>query len=120
MDDAECTAEIFVKFIPMLKEQGADTLANVNAMGASSPDIVKKLTSYHAIILAENNIGRENLYRLVSESHLNYFARQPRVPKSLLMKYREGLILGSACEAGESIVALEVHRSTLVNPCSWQ
>ena len=106
VDDAECTAEIFVKFIPMLKEQGADTLANVNAMGASSPDIVKKLTSYHAIILAENNIGRENLYRLVSESHLNYFARQPRVPKSLLMKYREGLILGSACEAGELYRAL--------------
>ena len=106
VDDAECTAEIFVKFIPMLKDRGADTLAKVNAMGASSPDIVKKLTSYHAIILAENNIGRENLYRLVSESHLNYFARQPRVPKSLLMKYREGLILGSACEAGELYRAL--------------
>lgn len=106
VDDAQCTAEIFVKFISMLKENGADTLAKVNAMGASSPEIVKKLTSYHAIILAENNIGRENLYRLVSESHLNYFARRPRVPKSLLTKYREGLILGSACEAGELYRAL--------------
>ena len=106
VDDAQCTAEIFVKFISMLKETGADTLAKVNAMGASSPEIIKKLTSYHAIILAENNIGRENLYRLVSESHLNYFARRPRVPKSLLMKHREGLILGSACEAGELYRAL--------------
>ena len=101
VDDAGATAEIFVKFIPMLKENGADTLAKVNAMGESSPDIIKKLPSYHAIILAENNIGRENLYTLVSESHLNYFSKRPRVPKSLLMKHREGLILGSACEAGE-------------------
>lgn len=101
VDDAGATAEIFVKFIPMLKENGADTLAKVNAMGESSPDIIKKLPSYHAIILAENNIGRENLYTLVSESHLHYFSKRPRVPKSLLMKHREGLILGSACEAGE-------------------
>ena len=101
VDDAEATAEIFVKFIPMLKEAGADTLAKVNAMGDSSPDIVKRLPSYHAIILAENNIGRENLYTLVSESHLTYYSKRPRVPKSLLLKHREGLILGSACEAGE-------------------
>ncbi len=106
VDDAEATAEIFVKFIPMLKEEGADTLAKVNAMGDSSPDIVKKLPSYHAIILAENNIGRENLYTLVSESHLTYYSKRPRVPKSLLLKHREGLILGSACEAGELYRAL--------------
>lgn len=101
VDDAEATAEIFIKFIPMLKEAGADTLAKVNAMGDSSPDIVKKLPSYHAIILAENNIGRENLYTLVSESHLIYYNKRPRIPKSRLLKHREGLILGSACEAGE-------------------
>ena len=106
VDDAECTAHIFLKFSAMLKERGADTLSKINALGESSPDIIKKLTSYHAIILAENNIGRENLYRLVSASHLQYFNRQPRVPKSLLMKYREGLILGSACEAGELYRAL--------------
>ncbi len=106
VDDAEATAEIFVKMMPMLREQGADTLAKVNAMGASSPDIIKRLPSYHAIILAQNNIGRENLYRLVSESHITYYSKRPRVPKSLLMKYREGLILGSACEAGELYRAL--------------
>ena len=106
VDDAEATAEIFVKFIPMLAEEGADTLAKVNAMGKSSPDIVKKLPTHHAIILAKNNIGRMNLYRLVSEAHLNYFARRPRIPKSLLQQYREGLILGSACEAGELYRAL--------------
>ncbi|MDE5907533.1 MAG: PolC-type DNA polymerase III [Lachnospiraceae bacterium] len=106
VEDAEATAEIFVKFIPMLRERGADTLAKVNALGETSPDIIKKLPSYHAIILAENNIGRENLYTLVSESHLNYYSKRPRVPKSLLMKHREGLILGSACEAGELYRAL--------------
>ena len=106
VDDAQATAEIFVKMIPMLREQGADTLAKVNAMGASSPDIVKKLPTYHAIILAENNIGRENLYTLVSESHITYYSKRPRVPKSLLLKHREGLIVGSACEAGELYRAL--------------
>ena len=106
VEDAEATAEIFVKFIKMLKERGADTLAKVNALGETSPEIIKKLPSYHAIILAQNNIGRENLYTLVSESHLNYYSKRPRVPKSLLMKHREGLILGSACEAGELYRAL--------------
>ncbi len=102
VDDAQATAEIFVKFIPMLKKEGADCLKEINAMGASSPDIVKRLPTYHAILLAKNDTGRVNLYRLVSESHLTY----PRVPKSLLMKCREGLIVGSACEAGELYRAL--------------
>lgn len=106
VDDAEATAEIFERFIPMLKEEGADTLQKVNAMGKSSPDIVKRLPSYHAIILAKNDTGRVNLYRLVSESHLTFYSKRPRVPKSLLMKCREGLILGSACEAGELYRAL--------------
>ena len=120
VDDAEATAEIFVKFIPKLKEAGADTLAKLNKMGEASPDIIKRLPSYHAIILAKNNIGRENLYTLVSESHLTYYSKRPRVPKSLLLKHREGLILGSACEAGELYRALldgkpELEIARLVN-----
>ncbi len=106
VDDAQATAEIFVKFIPMLREAGADNLDKVNAMGASSPDIIKRLPTYHAIILAQNNTGRENLYTLVSDSHVTYYSKRPRVPKSLLLKHREGLILGSACEAGELYRAL--------------
>ena len=111
VDDAEATAEIFVKFIKLLEEDGKDTLKKVNALGESNPDIVKKLPTHHAIILAKNNVGRMNLYRLVSESHLNYFARRPRIPKSLLQKHREGLILGSACEAGELYRALIEEKS---------
>lgn len=106
VDDAEATAQIFVKFIKQFEDEGIDTLRKVNALGASNPGIVKKLPTYHAIILAKNNVGRMNLYKLVSESHLNYFARRPRIPKSLLQKHREGLILGSACEAGELYRAL--------------
>ncbi|MGN0330717.1 MAG: PolC-type DNA polymerase III [Kineothrix sp.] len=106
VDDAEATAEIFVRFISMLEKEGAYTLRAVNEMGASSPEIVKRLPTYHAIILAKNDTGRVNLYRLVSESHLTYFSRRPRVPKSLLQECREGLIVGSACEAGELYRAL--------------
>ena len=106
VDDAECTAHIFVKFIAMLEEDNITTLAQVNEMGSSNAELVKKLPSHHAIILAKNDLGRINLYRLVSQSHLTYFNRHPRIPKSLVMKYREGLILGSACEAGELYRAL--------------
>ena len=106
VDDAECTAHIFVKFIKMLEEQDIHNLTEVNALGASSVDTVKKMPSYHAIILAKNDLGRINLYRLVSQSHLTYFNKHPRIPKSLILKYREGLILGSACEAGELYRAL--------------
>ena len=101
VDDAEATAQIFVKMLPMLRDMGADNLEKVNEMGASSIELVKKLPTYHGIILAKNDLGRINLYRLVSASHLTYFNKRPRIPKSLIEKYREGLILGSACEAGE-------------------
>ncbi len=111
VDDAEATAEIFVKLIVMMEKEGITTLSQINERGKASPDIIKKLPTYHAIILAKNNVGRMNLYRLVSESHLTYFARRPRIPKSLLSQYREGLILGSACEAGELYRALLEQKS---------
>ena len=106
VDDAGCTAEIFEKFVQMLEKQSIETLEELNALGRSSESQIRKLPTYHAIILAKNDIGRVNLYRLVSESHLKYYNRRPRIPKSLLQQYREGLILGSACEAGELYRAL--------------
>ena len=106
VDDAECTAHIFVKFIEMLKERHIETLNDLNSLGATSVDTVKKLPTHHAIILAQNEVGRINLYRLVSESHLTYYAKRPRIPKSLYLKYKEGLCIGSACEAGELYQAI--------------
>jgi DNA polymerase-3 subunit alpha (Gram-positive type) len=106
VDDAECTAEIFVKFIEMLKKDNINTLSELNDLGKSSIEAVRKLHSYHVIILAKNQTGRINLYKLVSASHLTYYYKRPLIPKSLIEKNREGLIIGSACEAGELFRAL--------------
>lgn len=106
VDDAEATAGIFLKFVRMLQEREIETLDQLNALSKMSADMIQKLPTYHVIILAKNDVGRINLYRLVSLSHLEYFFKRPRIPKSLLMQYREGLIVGSACEAGELYQAL--------------
>lgn len=106
VDDAGATAKIFVKFIQMLKDRNITTLKGINQFGNMNPDAIRKLPTYHIIILVKNDIGRYNLYQLISQSHLNYFARRPRIPKSLLNQYREGLIIGSACEAGELFQAV--------------
>ena len=111
VDDAGATAEIFVKFVEMLKEREITTLKGVNAFGATNPDAVKKMPTYHAIILAKNDVGRVNLYRLISLSHLTYYARRPRIPKSEFNRYREGLLIGSACEAGELYQAVLNNKS---------
>ncbi|MCR4806921.1 MAG: PolC-type DNA polymerase III [Lachnospiraceae bacterium] len=111
VDDAECTALIFLKLVAMLKENGIEDLAALDEFGRNSVDIIKKSMSYHVIILAKNEVGRMNLYRLVSISHLKYFHRNQRIPKSLLEEYREGLIIGSACEAGELYRAIVDERS---------
>ena len=101
VDDANATAKIFVKLYEMLVERGVKTVEDVNELGSASDDTIKKGRPYHGIILAKNEIGRVNLYRLISEAHVRYFNRRPRMPMSMINKYREGLILGSACEAGE-------------------
>ena len=101
VDDANATAKIFVKLYEMLVERGVKTVEDVNELGSASDDTIKKGRTYHGIILAKNEIGRVNLYRLISEAHVIYFNRRPRMPMSMINKYREGLILGSACEAGE-------------------
>ena len=106
IDDAEATAKVFFKLLDMLKERDVKTMDGLNVLGSTSPDAIKKDRTYHGIILAKNEIGRVNLYRLISESHLTYFARRPRMPMSLINKYREGLIIGSACEAGELFRAI--------------
>ena len=111
VDDAQATAEIFEKFLVMLEQRGVTKLSQINAMGTDNVEAVRKLKYYHVIILAKNEIGRINLYKLVSESHLTYFSKRPKIPKSLLQKYREGLIVGSACEAGELYRAMLDGRS---------
>lgn len=111
VDDAGATAEIFIKLVKMLQEANITTLKELNRFGNRNLSNIQKLPTYHIIILAKNNIGRLNLYKLISESHLTYYARRPRIPKSLLNEYREGLIIGSACEAGELFQAILNHRS---------
>ena len=120
VDDAGCTAEIFVKFIEMLRERGMSTLDEVNAMGTSSVQNVQKMPTYHAIILATCDQGRTNLYKLISLAHIKYYHRRPRIPKSEFIRYRDGLLIGSACEAGELYRAIlngrpEEEISRLVN-----
>ena len=106
VDDAECTAHIFVKFVAMLAEREIFDVDDLNAQGAVSEDTIKKLPTYHAVIFARNETGRINLYKLVSKSHLKYYHRRPRVPKSVFLEHRDGLLIGSACEAGELYQAL--------------
>ncbi|TYP54289.1 PolC-type DNA polymerase III [Thermosediminibacter litoriperuensis] len=107
-DDANTAALILIELLKKLKEQGIDDLSMINRVNKKA---AQYLNSYHAIILVKNNQGLRNLYKLVSISHLEYFYRNPRIPKSLLKKYRDGLIVGSGCEAGELFQSLIHHRS---------
>ena len=78
----------------MLKERDIFDMDTLNQQGNVSVNTIKKLPTYHAIILARNETGRVNLYKLVSQSHLKYYRRRPRVPKSLFLEHREGLLIG--------------------------
>ena len=106
VDDAECTAGIFLRELPMLADSGADTLEKINGLSDNNPEVIKRLRTHHCVLLVKNNTGRVNLYTMISESHLNYFFKKPRIPKSLLMKHREGILVGSACVSGELFEAL--------------
>lgn len=106
VDDAGATGEIFVKFIEMLKKQEIFTLSQLDELSKASPEVIKKLPTHHAVILAKNDTGRINLYKLVSLSHIDYYSRRPRIPKSVFEENREGLMIGSACEAGELYQAI--------------
>jgi len=109
VDDAGATAEIYLKLCTMLKEREINLVKEIDTLGKLSVEAIRKLPAYHAILLAKNDIGRVNLYKMVSLSHIEYYNKRPKLPKSLLMECREGIIVGSACEAGE------IYRAVLKN-----
>lgn len=99
-DDAEATAEIMLKLIEIMKNKGISDIIDMNKLSTGRRNH-KTGEYYHIVLLVKNMTGLKNLYKLISKSHLDFFYKKPRLPKSLLMQYREGLIIGSACESGE-------------------
>lgn len=110
LDDVDTTVKVLKVMLDMLKEKGVKNINDIDNVTCGNADY-KRLPSYHAIILAQNYVGLKNLYKLVSLSHLHYFYKKPRILKSLYKKYSEGLILGSACEAGELYRAIIAGKS---------
>lgn len=100
VDDATATGEILLKCFDRLKERDIHTLKELNDQYIGNFN-VKTANTYHLIILCKNQVGLKNLYKIISKSNLEYFNKRPRMPKSMIMDYREGLIIGSACEAGQ-------------------
>lgn len=98
-DDAECAAQIFLKALEKLKTRQMTRLVELNALTKETR--VDHLRTHHVVILVKSQLGMKHLYKLVSDSHLHYFHRHPRIPRSLLTELREGLLIGSACESGE-------------------
>jgi len=105
IDDARATGGILVKLFERLEEQGIYRLKDVGKLESGQIDFKNKDT-YHTIILVQNATGLKNLYKLISDSHMKYFYKKPRIPKSVLSAHREGLLIGSACQAGEVFQAL--------------
>ena len=100
LEDAETAAQILKRFLVMFQEKGLHTLADINDAFGRMTNLTG-LENHHAVLLVQNARGLKNLYTLISESHLNYYFRKPRIPKSLLIKHREGLLAGSGCDGGE-------------------
>lgn len=98
INDTRATAKVFLRMLEDAKKKGINELGY---MYSEIEEDSKKLPYYHIIILAKNYVGLKNLYRLISYSHVTYFNKRPRIPRSLLNRYKEGLIIGSACERGE-------------------
>ena len=108
-DDAEMLAMIFFRMIDIMEKSDLTDLSYLRREMTEKADPLK-LNTYHQILLVKNQTGLKNLYKLISYSYLNYFKRTPRIPKTVLEKHREGLIVGSACEAGELIRAILENR----------
>ena len=109
VDDAEATAHIFIKFLEMLRKKGAEKLSDVNDILGDID--YTKLTTNHVTLIAKNQEGIKNLYKIVSDAHVNHFYRAPRILKSVLEQYKEGIIVGSACEAGEVFQAIKQNKN---------
>ena len=112
-DDALTCGYLYLRFAKMMEEKGVADLSGVNECMAklrSGGHITDRRTK-HIIVFAKNQTGLRNLYHIISDAHLKFFKRNPRMPKSELMQYREGLIIGSACEAGELFQAVINHKS---------
>ncbi len=105
VDDSKCAGEILLKCFEILKASGGRSIDDIHTIAGKQENKNTKQT-YHAIILVKNMIGLKNLYMLISDSNINNFYKKPRIPKSLLSELREGLIIGSACEAGELYKAI--------------
>ncbi len=111
-DDAFTCGRILARLLDMLRERGIEDITGINPCCAG----LRKKTgrsprTRHISLLVKNRVGLKNLYELISKSHLEHFKKVPVIPKSLLMEHREGLIVGSACEAGELFQAVARHRS---------
>ena len=114
LDDVDTTVKVLNEMMKELLKRGAQTVEDIELKAQdeeAKKNEYKQLRPYHAIILATNYVGLKNLYKLISISHLKYFYKKPRILKSLYKKYSEGLILGSACEAGELYQAIELGKS---------
>ena len=106
-EDAGALAGIFEKLLELCVSKGVE---NVNEINEKIPLNLKRLPTYHIILLAKNKIGLKHLYQLISKSNLEYYYRHPRIPRSELLAHREGLIVGSACEAGQLYQAIFMGR----------
>ena len=105
LDDVDTLVKVFKVMLDKLAKKGVKTIEDIDKAESGQADY-KKLPTYHAIILAKDYVGLKNLYKLISFSHLDYFYKKPRILKSLYKKYSEGLIIGSACQAGELYSAI--------------
>ncbi len=111
LDDAAASAKVFVKLLDLAEKKGCTSIQTLNNTLSNRERSIRLNPVNHIIIYAKNQAGIKDLYRLVSESHLNYFYKKPRIPKSLLAESRENLLLGSACEAGELFTAMLHNKS---------